>query len=132
MFSIGSNGYVSAEQGDVGPLTANGNKINETTSFLLIRNADGTVSLKSKANEKFVSIDDFQGGKLIPESDNVSLRSKFKLELQKEDYCPFVAIKSVANGKYVTSQSIGKTLMANKSTIGKWETFKFGVIETRH
>ncbi|KAI1721037.1 headcase protein family like domain-containing protein [Ditylenchus destructor] len=129
LFSVGSNGYVCAEQGDVGPLTATGKMINEHATFLLHRNEDGTVSLKSKANDKFVSIDDFQGGKLIPDSDTVGLHNKFTLELQKKDWDPVVAIKSVANGKYVTSQCLGKALLANKSTVNKFEMFKMGVIE---
>ena len=93
--------------------------------FLIQSNKDGTISFKSRVNQKFVSVDLKNGGILILGSDIVKNEQKFIFERKgnEEEY----TIKSKINKKFVTVKlEKNGILMADMENVkGLNEIFEF-------
>ncbi len=89
--------------------------------FTLVNNGDGTVSLLSGANNKYVCMVNDDKQQLIPRSTAIDAWEKFYLvQVSEEQY----ALKSVANNKYVTvNENDSNNLYATASAAQAWELF---------
>ncbi|KAI1695079.1 FRG1-like domain-containing protein [Ditylenchus destructor] len=123
--SIGTDSYVSNENAAIAPLKANRKNVEREELYLVFHNGDGTISLKSKANGKFVCA--ICGGSLSARSDAIGNQEKFRTENHGEFITlPVIALKANANGKYVSAgRNNDATLVANQNGVGKWEKFYF-------
>jgi hypothetical protein len=90
------------------------------TLFLLLTNADGTVSLLSSGNQ-YVSAEAAGAQPLVANRSAIGRWEKFNtVDLANIS----MSLRSHANGAYVTAEAAGsKPLIANRSAIGSWEQF---------
>jgi hypothetical protein len=90
------------------------------TLFLLVTNADGTISLLSSGNQ-YVSAEAAGTQPLVANRSVIGLWEKFNtVDLANTA----VSLRAHANGAYVTAEAGGsKPLIANRSVIGAWEQF---------
>lgn len=125
------NKIVTSEDGGKKPLIANKNSYEGAMeSFQVINNYDGTVSLKSNANGKYVCAVLDESNQLIARSDKINDWEKFKLvkvsDSQYSLYCP-------SNNKYVKSDfndsNNNGILKAVSDSISGWEAFTFNSIK---
>ena len=125
------NKIVTSEDGGKKPLIANKNSYEGAMeSFQVINNYDGTVSLKSNANGKYVCAVLDESNQLIARSDKINDWEKFKLvkvsDSQYGLYCP-------SNNKYVKSDfndnNNNGILKAVSDSISGWEAFTFNSIK---
>ena len=97
-------------------------------SIQIVTNDDGTVSLRSAANGKYVCVIADEKNQLVPRSENIGTWEKFIIErINHNEY----ALYSLANGKYVQANiNDGGKLYADSETVaGAWEAFKITKIE---
>ncbi len=95
--------------------------------FSLRKNGDGSFSLKSAANGKYVSADPGRGGLLLAEGPVVDLREKFDLRKIPGKPGTFT-LWSRAAGKYVSvDESQGNRLVADRDVAGDGEEFRIFV-----
>lgn len=90
-------------------------------TFSIIRNADGTISLKSKINNKYVCAVLDEDSRLVARSDKIGTWEKFYLG---KTWDGKFTLKTLANGKYVCAdRNHGSVLYADRDSVGEWETF---------
>ena len=122
--SVANGGVVCAENGGNDSLIANRSSCGGAWESLKIENNnDGTVSLKSIANGKYVCAVIDEQSQLLPRSNSASTWEKFKVEKIKDgEY----ALKACANDKYVKADldNGGKLAATSDSVAGAWEAFK--------
>ncbi|GIF46620.1 hypothetical protein DFJ67_8480 [Asanoa ferruginea] len=110
---------VSAETGAVEPNSLR--ILGDNEKFRITTNADGTVSLRAKANAKYLTADP-TGAPLVASKDAIGVTEKFTR------YAPLTGpgpLLSLINGRYVTADSAGtKPLIANREVVGHWEQFQ--------
>lgn len=118
--AINCNMVVCADNDGNDPLCASRCSCNGAfEAFKLINNDDGSISLKSAANQKFVSVD--SENKLVAKSESIGDNEKFTIIKVKNDE---FSLKSVANAEFVcTDLDSDKKLFANRKSIQKWEVF---------
>ncbi|MBR1930874.1 MAG: cellulase family glycosylhydrolase [Lachnospiraceae bacterium] len=118
-----TDSVVCAENTGADPLIANRSSYGgawETIS--IVNNADGTISLKSGANGKYVCAVIDEQNQLLARSSSIGTWEKFYLERTSSGN--FV-LKAVANGKYVCAdQNKNSVLYADRDSAGGWETFR--------
>ena len=122
--SVANEKYVVAENGGSDPLIANRESCGGAWESIKIENnGDGTVSLKSSANGKYVCAVVDEQNQLLPRSSSASDWEKFEIvEIQNGEY----ALKARANNKYVKADldNGGKLVASSDSVAGAWEAFK--------
>ncbi len=122
-FVDSQNKVVCAENTGADPLVANRSSYGgawETIS--IVNNSDGTVSLKSGANNKYVCAVIDEQNQMLARSASIGTWEKFYLERTASGS---FALKAVANGKYVCAdQNKSSVLYADRDSAGGWETFK--------
>lgn len=92
-------------------------------TFQIVTNDDGTVSLKSMANQKYVCAVIDEDSQLIPRSEIIGTWEKFFIEKIAENEYAFYAL---ANGKYVQANlnDDGKLYAVSETVAGAWEAFR--------
>ncbi|GAA4566168.1 hypothetical protein GCM10023176_15790 [Micromonospora coerulea] len=102
--------------GSVRPVTT---AVTETEKFNLLRNADGTVSLRW-GGTNYVGVPSGTA-QLTATATTIGTREKFyRVNVADADR----SFKAGANGRYVTAESGGtKPLIANRTSVGLWERF---------
>jgi len=118
-----ANGQVvTADNTGTSPLIANRVVVDVWESFDLIDNADGSVSLRSHANSKYVDAANATTS-LIADSTTIGPAEEFDLVYNADGTFGFHAH---SNGDYVTAENAGVSpLIANRTAIGAWEEFSF-------
>jgi aryl-phospho-beta-D-glucosidase BglC (GH1 family) len=97
-------------------------------TFYVVGNGDGTISLKSEANGKYVCAVIDSISELLPRSGQIDTWEKFiPVRVNENQY----ALQSMANGKYVKADlnNGGRLVAVSESVAGAWETFTFTVID---
>ena len=121
--SIANGQVVCAENGGSETIVANRSSCGGAwETFQIVNNDDGTVSLKSIANGKYVCAVIDENNQLLPRSESVGTWEKFIIEkISDGEY----ALYSLANGKYVQANlNHGGKLFATSETVaGAWEVF---------
>lgn len=121
--SIANGQVVCAENGGSETIVANRSSCGGAwETFQIVNNNDGTVSLKSIANGKYVCAVIDENNQLLPRSESVGTWEKFIIEkISDGEY----ALYSLANGKYVQANlNYGGKLFATSETVaGAWEVF---------
>ena len=121
--SIANGQVVCAENGGSETIVANRSSCGGAwETFQIVNNNDGTGSLKSIANGKYVCAVIDENNQLLPRSESVGTWEKFIIEkISDGEY----ALYSLANGKYVQANlNDGGKLFATSETIaGAWEVF---------
>jgi hypothetical protein len=93
----------------------------DADKFRIVTNADGSVSLRSKLNGKYVSADS-EDRSLVANRDTIGPWEKFTKYADGVGPNPIVA---GVNNRYVTAESAGaKPLIANRQLDGLWENFQ--------
>jgi len=120
--AMANNYYVSADNYGNNPLIADRTAVQAWEKFIVITNADNTVSFLSMANNKYVTADLNQGGKLIARAQGIAAWEKFK-RINNSDGT--VSFQAVANNQYVCADlnTGAPTLIANRTSISGWEKF---------
>lgn len=97
-------------------------------TFEIFNNSDGTVSLKSEANGKYICAVIDESSQLLARSESISTWEKFNLIRINDTQC---ALKAAANGKYVKADLNNSAVLkaASDSVEGAWEAFTFTKIE---
>jgi non-reducing end alpha-L-arabinofuranosidase len=115
-----NNDYVTADNAGASPLIANRTAIGQWETFDLIGNADGSVSLKSHANGDYVDAAN-SSTSLIANATSIGPAETFDLVTNSDGS---VGLRSLYDHEYVTAESAGASpLIANRGTIGQWESF---------
>ncbi len=127
--SAANNMVVCAENYGNDPLAAN----RETHSgnweeFTVVNNSDGTISLQSGYNGKYVCAVIDESNQLLARSSAIDAWEKFEIEhISGDQY----ALKASANGLYVQADlNDNGVLKAAGETAGTWETFVFAKVMT--
>ena len=118
-----NNQVVCADNTGASPLAASRNSYGGAWETLtIVNNNDGTVSLKSSANGKYVCAVIDEENQLLARSSSIGTWEKFYLErLSSGNF----ALKAYANGKYVSAdQNKNNVLYADRDAAGGWETFR--------
>ena len=121
--SIANGQVVCAENGGSETIVANRSSCGGAwETFQIVNNDDGTVSLKSIANGKYVCAVIDENNQLLPRSESVGTWEKFIIEkISDGEY----ALYSLANGKYVQAKlnDGGKLFATSETVAGAWEVF---------
>lgn len=121
--SIANGQVVCAENGGSETIVANRSSCGGAwETFQIVNNDDGTVSLKSIANGKYVCAVIDENNQLLPRSESVGTWEKFIIEkISDGEY----ALYSLANGKYVQANlnDGGKLFATSETVAGVWEVF---------
>lgn len=121
--SIANGQVVCAENGGSETIVANRSSCGGAwETFQIVNNNDGTVSLKSIANGKYVCAVIDENNQLLPRSESVGTWEKFIIEkISDGEY----ALYSLANGKYVQANlnDGGKLFATSETVAGAWEVF---------
>ena len=121
--SIANGQVVCAENGGSETIVANRSSCGGVwETFQIVNNDDGTVSLKSIANGKYVCAVIDENNQLLPRSESVGTWEKFIIEkISDGEY----ALYSLANGKYVQANlnDGGKLFATSETVAGAWEVF---------
>ena len=122
--SIANGKVVCAENGGSDTIVANRSSCGGAwESFQIVTNDDGTVSLRSVSNGKYVCAIIDEKCQLLPRSDSIGTWEKFIIEkISDGEY----ALYSIANGKYVQANlnDGGKLYAISDTVAGAWEAFK--------
>lgn len=122
--SIANGKVVCAENGGSDTIVANRSSCGGAwESFQIVTNDDGTVSLRSVSNGKYVCAVIDEKCQLLPRSDSIGTWEKFIIEkISDGEY----ALYSIANGKYVQANlnDGGKLYAISETVAGAWEAFK--------
>ena len=121
--SIANGQVVCAENGGSETIVANRSSCGGAwETFQIVNNDDGTVSLKSIANGKYVCAVIDEKNQLLPRSGSIGTWEKFIIEkISDGEY----ALYSLANGKYVQANlnDGGKLFATSETVAGAWEVF---------
>ncbi|SMO40278.1 Cellulase (glycosyl hydrolase family 5) [Saccharicrinis carchari] len=117
---VSTNKIISADNGGNDPLVANRSSYGGAwETFTVVHNSDGTISLKSEANGKYVCAVHDEDNRLIARSSGIGAWEKFYIE--KITSTQF-ALKSSYNNKYVTiNQEASNVLYATADAVNLWE-----------
>jgi endoglucanase len=113
--------YVCAEDEGNSPLIANRSYVGHWESFNLIYNIDGTISILSKANDKYVSLRN--DSTLIANKSTISGDNEKFYMISNENGT--VSFKSKANGMHLCVQNNDQNglITVNIPWINTWEQF---------
>jgi putative intracellular protease/amidase len=113
--------YVSVLLFNNNPLNASHSTVvTDTEMFSVSTNADGSISLKSKANGKYVSDNDGNGSLVADRSAIGPWEEFYFVDPAKAN----LSLHAHANAKFVTAESAGtQPLIANRTAVGAWERF---------
>lgn len=120
---VNSGKVVCADNTGNDPLVANKASYGGAWETLsIVNNSDGTISLRSDANGKYVCAVIDENNQLLARSSVISDWEKFTLiKVSDSEY----ALKANANGKFVCiDENNGNVLYANRDSISGWETFR--------
>ena len=121
--SIANGQVVCAENGGSETIVANRSSCGGAwETFQIVNNNDGTVSLRSVSNGKYVCAVIDENNQLLPRSESVGTWEKFIIEkISDGEY----ALYSLANGKYVQANlnDGGKLFATSETVAGAWEVF---------
>ena len=121
--SIANGQVVCAENGGSETIVANRSSCGGAwETFQIVNNNDGTVSLRSVSNGKYVCAVIDENNQLLPRSERVGIWEKFIIEkISDGEY----ALYSLANGKYVQANlnDGGKLFATSETVAGAWEVF---------
>lgn len=125
LFAAHTGFVVCAENGGSAPLVANRQSCSGAwETFLLLKNIDGSVSLKSLANDKYVSARPLPDGHLIAEASKVDEWEKFDLKKVPGKDATFT-LWSRHTQKYVSvDENLGNVLIADRDVADTWEEFR--------
>ena len=101
---LNTNKYVSADQYGMSQLRANRDSTGTWEHYFMYQNSDGTVSIQSRANNKFLcAVFDNWDGKapIIPRSNHIEDWEKYYIEYVSSNV---IAIKTYTNSKYVKNE----------------------------
>ena len=101
---LNTNKYVSADEYGMSQLRANRDAIGTWEHFFMYNNDDGTVSIQSRANNKFLCsmFDNWDGlAPIIPRSNHIEDWEKYYIEYISDNV---IAIKTYSNAKYVKNE----------------------------
>lgn len=125
LFAVHAGYVVCAENGGSDPLVANRPScLGAWETFLLLKNIDGSFSLKSLTNDKYVSARPLPDGHLIAEAHKVDEWEKF--DIKKVSGKPGIfTFWARSTQKYVSVDEImGNKLIANRDVADAWEEFR--------
>jgi aryl-phospho-beta-D-glucosidase BglC (GH1 family) len=121
--AVANNKVVCADNTGTSPLIANRDTYGGAwESLTVVNNSDGTISLRSWANNNYVCAVIDQSSQLLARSASISTWEKFTLyKVSSNQY----ALKSVANGKFVKADLNNNGVLYATSDFvgGAWETF---------
>lgn len=122
-FTAVDNGkIICGENSGNDPLVANRDSYGGAWETLtVVNNSDGTISLKSGANGKYVCAVIDESNQLLARSASIGTWEKFYLiKVSDTEY----ALKAYANNKFVcTDQDKGNVLYADRDSVSGWESF---------
>ena len=102
--ALNNNKYISADEYGQGQLRANRDSTGTWEHFYIYNNDDGTISIQSRANNKFLcSVFDNWDGKvpIIPRSNHIEDWEKYYIEYVGDNV---ITIKTMNEGKYVKNE----------------------------
>lgn len=122
---IHSGKVVCAEDAGAAPLAANRRIcLGCWELFTLVKNDDGSFSLKSAANDKFVSANQNKEGCLIAEGLRVDLWEKFDIKEVAGKPGVFTLWSYVTKKFVSVDETQGNVLIANRDVASDWEEFR--------
>ena len=120
--SYGNGEFFCAEdesQGISRPILANRDNPSDWERFVLTRNSDGSISMKSRVNGRYLSADIDADGHLNARAEHIDEWEKFWLSKRAND--GHYVLRSCANMKYVSVDSRSGQVIAQASVAGEWE-----------
>lgn len=122
---IHSGKVVCSEKGGADPLAANRRIcLGCWELFTLVKNDDGSFSLKSAANDKFVSANPNKDGRLIAEGPRVDQWEKFDIIAVAGKPGVFTLWSHETKKFVCVDETQGNVLIANRDAASDWEEFR--------
>ena len=118
-----TNKYVCADNYGESNLIANRDSTGNWEHFLFYNNSDGTISIQSRANNKFLCAvfdDNNKKNPIIARSNHIQDWEKFYVENINNGK---IAFRTFINNKYIQVNPYDKQLYALGEKIGTWEEF---------
>lgn len=107
-------------QSDSRPIFANRDRVADRERFVILRNSDGTVSLKAKANGKYLTALINDGGRLVALADKIDAWEKFWMTKRIGGGEHYI-LRSYANMKYVSVNPDTGWVCASADVADEWE-----------
>jgi hypothetical protein len=119
--ALANGRFVSADDGGAAPLVADRPAVGDWERFTVVENADGSIALRARANDRFVSA---AGGQLVASATSIGATESFR-KIDQDDGS--FGLQSVASGQFVSADlNEGAVLHVNRAAIGgAWEAFTF-------
>ena len=121
--AIANDKVVCADNTGADPLIANRESFGgDWEKYTLVNNSDGTVSLRSAANNKYVCAVIDENNQLLARSNSISTWEKFEIHWITDNQ---YGIKAIANGKFVKADLDDNGILkaGSDSIAGAWEAF---------
>jgi len=123
--------YFCADEGEkqtVRPVVASREVASDWERFTIMGNSDGTVSLKSRINGRYVSAEIDSDGRLVARACKIGAWERFWLSRQEQSgYC---TLKSFASGRYVSADQSSGVVSAQAAVADEWEMFTISQCDT--
>jgi len=125
ILGVHSGKVVCAEIGEGGRLLANRRAcLGAWELFVLLKNGDGSYSLRSVANDKYVQARPMPDGHLLAQGIVIDAWEKFDLEVVAGKPGVF-SFRSRNTGRYVSvDEFFGNALVADRDRVESWEEFR--------
>ncbi|HVK74568.1 MAG TPA: sialidase [Kofleriaceae bacterium] len=113
---------VAANDGGAGALVADRVAAAEWEHFEVIEHSDGTIGLRARANQRFVTLDD--AARLVATATDLEDGERFERIAQADGT---VALRALGNSRFVSADlNHGAALIADRPAVGgEWEMFRF-------
>ena len=103
------------------PLIANKVAVGAAEQFIVTDNGDGTVGLRSVANDRYVAAESAGAKPLVANRESAGAWERF-VKVTNTDGS--VSFRAAVNDRYVTAENAGAgALIANRTAAGAWERF---------
>ncbi|WP_246277998.1 PKD domain-containing protein [Phytohabitans rumicis] len=119
--ALGKYLTVNIDSSGVPSLSAWQTRLGDAELFTVVRNADGSISLKALVNNRYVSIQSPDSPFLVADRVKIGPWEKF-FQVAVSDATR--SLKAGVNSRFVAAESAGtKPLIANRTAVGPWEQF---------
>ncbi|MBR0054257.1 MAG: hypothetical protein IJP65_02990 [Bacteroidales bacterium] len=125
LFAVHAGQAICAEDGGNAQLVANREKaLGSWETFIIIKNGDGSFSLKSAANDKYVSACPFPDSRIIALGPKVDAWEIFDLKEVSGKKGVFTLWSRNAQKFVSVDETQGNALVANRDVADEWEEFR--------
>ena len=121
-----NNRYVVAENFGDEPLRSNRPELKGWEEFAVVDAQNGAIALRATVNNRYVVAENRGNSALIANRTRIGSWEKFEWVKNSDGT---ISLKSLINNRYVTASATGGNLIANATSIGTAQKFRFETVE---